>query len=232
MIFRSRLGTKLFAVAAGILLIGSADASARPQNRHAASRAIPVSACSGFFFCGQQSVAQTPAEARAAAREARRQAAEQAAQMRQVTLQQRAAARQQAIEARTAAQNQSFSSAGSSATQRVATTVTGGRPSGCPAKFCGCGASIEVFGQIIQRLNRAANWFRDFPHVAYTNASAGMVAGNSRHVFVLKEHLRNDVWLVKNYNGADHKTSLQERRLSQYTVVDPRGSRLALASAD
>ncbi|WP_247780053.1 hypothetical protein [Bradyrhizobium sp. 170] len=36
--------------------------------------------------------------------------------------------------------------------------VDGGRPAGCPRSFCGCGASIRVFGRIVPGLNLAANW--------------------------------------------------------------------------
>jgi len=52
--------------------------------------------------------------------------------------------------------------------------VIGGRPRGCPHAFCGCGASLHLFGRIIPALNRAAEWFR-FPRappalpLAYTN---------------------------------------------------------------
>jgi hypothetical protein len=99
--------------------------------------------------------------------------------------------------------------------------VIGGRPAGCPFKFCGCGASIEVFGRIIPRYNLAANWLRDFPRVSHASASANMVAGNSSHVFVLKEHRHDDVWVVKDFNSGGHRTRLHEKRLSGYIVVDP-----------
>src|ERR1041385_7700939 len=34
-------------------------------------------------------------------------------------------------------------------------------PSGCPARaFCGCGASVEVFGRPVRSLWLAAAWFR------------------------------------------------------------------------
>ena len=47
--------------------------------------------------------------------------------------------------------------------------VVGGRPAGCPRSFCGCGASIRVFGRIVPGLNLASNWLR-FPACS---ASAG-----------------------------------------------------------
>lgn len=220
--FSSLIGFRLLAVTAGILLIGSSVASARPHHR-TASRAVAAPSC--FLFCGEQTVVQTRAQARAAAREARRQAAEQAAKARQEAAQQRAALRQQAALAR----HQSASSVDVAPRRRVAEVVLGGRPAGCPIKFCGCGASLEVFGRIIPRLNRAANWFVDFARVSHANAATGMVAGNRSHVFVLHKHLGGDDWLVKNYNGKGHRTTIQQRKITRYTVVDPHRRRYAAA---
>lgn len=70
--------------------------------------------------------------------------------------------------------------------------VVGGRPRGCPRRYCGCGASLYIFGRIIPRLNLAANWLR-FPRAA---PAPGMVAARRGHVFVLKRHIRGRVWLV------------------------------------
>lgn len=59
--------------------------------------------------------------------------------------------------------------------------IAGGRPPGCPAAFCGCGAALRVFGRVVPELNLAANWLR-FPR---TSPSPGMVAARRGHVFVL-----------------------------------------------
>ena len=37
--------------------------------------------------------------------------------------------------------------------------VVGGRPAGCPRSFCGCGASIRVFGRIVPGLNLASTGY-------------------------------------------------------------------------
>lgn len=227
--FPSGLGPRLLALAAAAFVIGPTDASARPSRHHTAA-ATQSSSCF-LFFCPEQS----PARSRA---DARRQAAEKTAQARQAAAEQRAARRQISAEARLGARTRASiaSSDGSYATpatteRKGVETIIGGRPAGCPFQFCGCGASIEVFGRIIPRYNLAANWFRDFPRVSHANASANMVAGNSSHVFVLKEHRRDDVWLVKDFNSGGHRTRLHERKLSSYTVVDPRGGHVAAAAA-
>ena len=54
--------------------------------------------------------------------------------------------------------------------------IVGGRPSACPHRFCGCEASLYVFGAIRAELNLAANWVRKFPR---TEPAAGMVAARS-----------------------------------------------------
>jgi hypothetical protein len=227
--FPSELRATLLILAAAILLIVPTEASARPRHRHPTAGIAQASTC--FFFCDTQSPVQSQAEAK-------RQAIEQAKQARQAALQQQVELRRQAAEARRSAHRemQSFSpeqtSLGSAAnSERVAATIVGGRPAGCPYKFCGCGASLEIFGKIIPRLNKAANWLRDFPHVAQANAAPDMAAANSSHVFVLKRHVRDNVWLVKDYNTRGNVTRLRERRLTGFTVVDPRGTRFAAAAA-
>lgn len=97
--------------------------------------------------------------------------------------------------------------------------VVGGRPPGCPVRFCGCGASIKVFGRIIPSLNLAANWLR-FPR---TSASPGMVAARRGHVFVLESHVSGDIWLVHDSNSGGRKTRLHHRSIRGYAIVNPRG---------
>lgn len=99
-------------------------------------------------------------------------------------------------------------------------TVIGGRPAGCPYAFCGCGASIEIFGRIIPKLNLAANWPRMFPKAAPAHNT---VAARRHHVMVLKTHVAGDVWIVKDYNSGGHRTRLHPRSIAGYVIVDPRG---------
>lgn len=97
--------------------------------------------------------------------------------------------------------------------------VTGGRPSGCPHAFCGCAASLYLFGRIIPELNLAANWVRKFSH---TTPAPRMAAARSGHVFVLLEHKHDLVWKVYDGNSGGHLTRIHERSIAGYQIVDPR----------
>jgi hypothetical protein len=99
-----------------------------------------------------------------------------------------------------------------------AATVVGGRPAGCPHAFCGCGASLRIFGRIIPMLNLAANWLR-FPK---SHPAPGMVAVRRHHVFVLEQHLGGNVWMAHDSNSGGHKTRIHARSISGYVVVNPR----------
>ena len=98
--------------------------------------------------------------------------------------------------------------------------VVGGRPAGCPRTFCGCGASIRVFGRIVPGLNLAANWLR-FPR---TSPAPGMVAARRGHVFVLEQHVKGDTWMAYDANSGGRATRIHARSLRGYTVVNPRGA--------
>jgi hypothetical protein len=92
-------------------------------------------------------------------------------------------------------------------------------PSGCPRRaFCGCGASVEVFGHPVRALFLAAAWYR-FPR---TMPSSGAVAVRRHHVFVLRQHVSGDVWMVYDANSGRGGTRLHERSIRGYTVVSPR----------
>jgi hypothetical protein len=97
-------------------------------------------------------------------------------------------------------------------------TPIGGRPTGCPHAFCGCAASLQIFGKIIPTLNAAANWFR-FPR---TSPAPGMVAVRRHHVMVLEmPGSTPDRWIVFNPNGGRHLTWRHERSIRGYTIVNP-----------
>jgi hypothetical protein len=95
--------------------------------------------------------------------------------------------------------------------------VVGGRPAGCPRSFCGCGASIRVFGRIVPELNLASNWLR-FPRAA---PAPGMIAARHGHVFVLEQQLEGDTWMAYDANSGGHATRIHARSLRGYTVVNP-----------
>lgn len=102
---------------------------------------------------------------------------------------------------------------------RAGTVILGGRPAGCPHAFCGCGASLYVFGRIIPSLNLAANWLR----FERTAPAPDMVAARRGHVFVLKSHIAGNTWLVHDSNSGRGRTRIHPRSIAGYTIVNPRG---------
>lgn len=98
--------------------------------------------------------------------------------------------------------------------------IVGGRPAGCPNSYCGCAASLRVFGRIVPGLNLAANWLR-FPR---TSPAPGMVAARRGHVFVLERHIGGDVWMAYDGNSGGHATRIHARSLRGYAVVNPQAA--------
>lgn len=106
----------------------------------------------------------------------------------------------------------------------VRTVVLGGRPSGCPHAFCGCEASLYVFGHTRRGLNLAYNWVREFPRAS---PAPGMAAARWGHVMVLIRHVAGKNWLVHDGNSGGHLTREHVRSIAGYVIVDPHGSRRA-----
>jgi hypothetical protein len=96
--------------------------------------------------------------------------------------------------------------------------IVGGRPSACPHRYCGCEASLYVFGAIRSELNLAANWVRKFPRTA---PAAGMVAARSGHVMVLMSQAGGDEWMVHDGNSGGGRTREHVRSIRGYTIVNP-----------
>jgi hypothetical protein len=91
-------------------------------------------------------------------------------------------------------------------------------PVGCPARaFCGCGASVRVFGRSVRSLWLAAAWFK-FPRAT---PAVGMVAVRRHHVFVLESHIGGDVWQVFDANSGKGSTRIHPRSIAGYTIVNP-----------
>ena len=99
--------------------------------------------------------------------------------------------------------------------------VIGGRPAGCPRRYCGCGVSLKVFGKIIPELNLALNWKRKFPR---TSPAPGMVAARSGHVFYIVSVIDSSTVVAYDPNSGGGRTRVHERSLRGYTVVNPHGS--------
>lgn len=91
-------------------------------------------------------------------------------------------------------------------------------PSTCPrVAFCGCGASVDLFGRPVRALYLAAAWLK-FPR---TSPAPNMVAARRGHVFVLKRHIQGNIWLAADYNSGGHKSRLHPRSIAGYTIVNP-----------
>lgn len=98
--------------------------------------------------------------------------------------------------------------------------ILGGRPAGCPHRFCGCALSIKLFGKIIPHLNLAANWLK-FPRTA---PAPGMVAARRGHVFKLLAHVGGSTWQVWDANSGRGKIRIHNRSIAGYVIVNPVGS--------
>lgn len=99
--------------------------------------------------------------------------------------------------------------------------VIGGRPTGCPRRYCGCEASIYVFGRIKPELNLALNWKRKFPRAT---PAPGMAAARPGHVFILISHVEGDQWVVHDGNSGGGLTRRHVRSIRGYAIVNPHGA--------
>ena len=104
--------------------------------------------------------------------------------------------------------------------------VVGGRPAGCPSEFCGCEASLFVFGEIRRELNLASAWMRKFPRA---QPAAGMAAVRNHHVMILMSHVDGRDWMVHDGSSGGRKTREHVRSIAGYVIVDPHGARAASA---
>jgi hypothetical protein len=96
------------------------------------------------------------------------------------------------------------------------TTVS--HPSGCPASaYCGCGASVQVFGHPVRELWLASNWFR-FPP---TSPGPGMAAVRAHHVMVIMEMRGNGHAVVYDANSGSGATHIHETSLAGYSIRNP-----------
>jgi hypothetical protein len=102
-------------------------------------------------------------------------------------------------------------------TPRVESTWS--RPSGCPRRWCGCWASMEVFGRQVPGLFLARNW-SGFPPAS---PAPGMAGWRNGHVFVLKSHVEGDIWMVSDGNSGRGMGRLHARSIRGYRIVNPSG---------
>ena len=91
-------------------------------------------------------------------------------------------------------------------------------PFPCPrVAFCGCGASVKVFGKAVRELYLARNWYR-FPR---SQPAPGTVAVRRHHVFVLLSPVSGSTWLVWDANSGKGLTKIHNRSISGWTIVRP-----------
>lgn len=102
--------------------------------------------------------------------------------------------------------------------------IVGHQPDGCPHAFCGCEASLYLFGRIYPDLNLASNWARKFHHTA---PAPRMVAVRNHHVMVLLNHVADNDWLVHDGNSGGGLTRDHVMSIKGYTIVDSQSARLA-----
>src|SRR5687767_5652164 len=97
-------------------------------------------------------------------------------------------------------------------------TIVGGRPHGCPVRYCGC-ASARHIGLANQdgRWNLARNWLR-FPR---TNPAPGMAVVRSGHVAIIIGGSPG-AWRLYDPNSGRGLTRIHVRPLFG-AVVNPRG---------
>jgi hypothetical protein len=111
-----------------------------------------------------------------------------------------------------------------SAVERIGETLLP-HPHGCPrTNFCGCGASVEVFGKSIRSLWPARNWYK-FPSASPAPEMAGV---KPHHVVILKRHVRGTIWVVYDANSGYHRTRLHQRNIAGFKIVNPHGTRYAM----
>jgi len=103
-------------------------------------------------------------------------------------------------------------------------TIIGGRPAGCPYRFCGCGLSLKMFGKIRPELNLAWNWVKYFP---LTSPAPGMAAARRGHVMGLLSHVGGSDWLVYDANSGGGLIRQHVRSIRGYVIVNPYASRMA-----
>lgn len=97
-------------------------------------------------------------------------------------------------------------------------------PAGCSYRlFCGCGASVRVFGHPVRDLYLASNWGR-FPSA---QLAPGMAAWRHGHVFIVEAILGGNMVMAYDANSGNHLTRLHPRSVAGYHIVDPRGGRYA-----
>lgn len=98
------------------------------------------------------------------------------------------------------------------------TQIIGGRPQGCPFRYCGCGLA-KFLGINDKRLWKAWNWAKLFPRRA--TPAPGLAAVRHGHVMYIQAAVGNGQWLVRDYNSGGGLSRLHVRSVRGFVFVDP-----------
>ena len=98
-------------------------------------------------------------------------------------------------------------------------TIIGGRPTGCPHAYCGCGARLYL-GLTDVRLNLASNWLR-----YYTGTT--LIAVWSHHVAIIERMTGPRTAILRDYNSGHGLSRIHERSLVGARIIG-HGGRIAL----
>jgi hypothetical protein len=104
------------------------------------------------------------------------------------------------------------------------TEIIGGRPAGCPSRYCGCGLR-KFLGIEDARLNLAWNWARLFPREP--SPRPGLAAVRRGHVMYIEASAGDGQWLIRDYNSGGGLSRLHVRDVRGYVFVNPRSSMAA-----
>lgn len=96
-------------------------------------------------------------------------------------------------------------------------TIIGGRPAGCPHRYCGCGLA-RYLGLNDARLNLAWNWARLFPRA---HAGPGMAVVWRHHVALIESMSGDGVARLRDYNSGGGLSRLHERSIRGAVIVNP-----------
>lgn len=99
--------------------------------------------------------------------------------------------------------------------------IIGGRPAGCPHRYCGCGLR-KYLGISDTRLNLAWNWARLFPREH--SPRPGLAAVRKGHVMYIEASAGNGQFLIRDYNSGRGLSRLHVRDVRGYVFVNPHGS--------
>jgi hypothetical protein len=96
-------------------------------------------------------------------------------------------------------------------------SIIGGRPSGCPHAYCGCGLRLYL-GISDPRLNLAWNWARFFPRAS---PGPGMAVVWGHHVALIERMVGPREAILRDYNSGGGLSRVHERSIAGAVVVNP-----------